>query len=114
MKKGFVLMMIVEIVSGRVLRAIARIMKFTEPMQQRAKRIIRKLDGTSVTFIFSLKRQAYDARDIKIILTKVNSVKVANPTSLLMVSFPKTLFSANMNIDAFMNPSTSENLAGGF
>ena len=59
-------------------------------------------------------RQQYDARDIKTILTKVNSVNVVNPTSLLIAYFPKTLFSANINIDAFINPRTKENLAGGF
>ena len=108
------LIMIVCMLREMTLMVTARIRKLIEPIQQRAKSISRRFLGTSVTLIFNFRRQPYDAMDIKIIRMKVNSVNVANPTSLFIASFPKTLFSVNMNIEAFMNPSTIENLAGGF
>ena len=100
------LIIIMEILRGKIFIAIAITKKLKQPITQRIKSMILKSFGKLVTDIFSFMRQMYEAIAMNHILTKVYSIKVVKPVLLFIASFPKTLFKVNMNMEAFIKPRT--------
>ncbi len=109
----FVLLTIIQMLSGNVLSAIAVVNSSRHPIQQRAKSIPLRSEGISVTLILSFLRYTYETKPTILILTKVYSLIEAWSSGLYMISLPSPFVMVNSIIAAFINARIWPNLEEG-